>query len=162
MRRTTLSAIGLALAVSTATVAEAQSTSPIAPQTQTAVTPVAPPTTVVTPVAPGTFVVTPIPGVVAATRIRIQNFRDYDLNADGVYNPMEFAQALYFLATSDPVAGNPVLPADDRFLHRGAPQRMAPVDAVSLLNTTADELTQVDTNGDWRVSPAELAAAGLG
>lgn len=162
MRRTAFSAIAMTLAASTATVVQAQTGNPIAPQTQTVVTPVAPPATAVTQVAPGTFVVTPIPGVVAATRIRVQNFRDYDLNADGVYNPMEFAQALYFLATSDPVAGNPALPADDRFRHRGSPQRMDPVNAVALLNATADELAQVDTNEDWRVSPAELAAAGLG
>ena len=109
----------------------------------------------------GTFVVTPVPGVAAATRVKVQSFADYDRNRDGAYNPMEFAQALYFLATSDPVAGNPQLPAMDRTMHRGAPQKMHPVAATALLNATADELAVVDRNRDWRVSPAELAAAAL-
>lgn len=161
MKRFALSAMGLGLSVSLAPVANAQTSGPLAPATETVVRPVAPPGTAVTRMAPGVFVVTPVPGVTAATTIKIQNFSDYDLDKDGVYNPMEFAQALYFMATTDPVAGNPRLPADDRFMHRGAPQKMDPVAAVALLNATADELAAADANGDWRVSPAELAAATL-
>jgi hypothetical protein len=141
--------------------AQAQTSGAMTPQTQTVVTPVAPPGTAVTQVGPNAFVVTPVPGIAAATTVKVQNFSDYDQNRDGLYNPMEFAQALYFLATSDPVAGNPKLPADDRFLHRGAPQKMRPENAVALLNATADELAKVDANRDWRISPQELAAATL-
>ena len=150
-----------ALALALPSVAPAQSSGAMSPQTQTMVNPVAPPATAVTQVGPGTFVVTPVPGVAAATMVKVQNFSDYDQNKDGMYNPMEFAQALYFLATSDPVAGNPKLPAIDRFLHRGAPQKMRPENAVALLNATADELAKVDVNRDWRVSPQELTAAAL-
>ena len=152
----------IALATSmTAAGAQAQVSGALASRTQTMVNPVAPPATVVTPVAPGAFVVTPVPGIAAATQVKVQNFADYDRNKDGAYNPMEFAQALYFLATSDPVAGNPRLPADDRFMHRGAPQKMMPSNAIALLNATADELARVDLNRDWRVSQAELIAAAL-
>jgi hypothetical protein len=74
---------------------------------------------------------------------------------------MEFAQAAYFLATTDPVAGNPKLPAWDGYMHKGAPQRMSPTNAVTLLNATADEFSAIDANNDWRVSPSELAAAAM-
>ena len=148
-------------AVLAATPAVAQQSNPITTTTTTVVTPVAPPATAVTKVAPGAFVVTPLPGIATATQVKVQKFSDYDLDHDGAYNPMEFAQALYFLATSDPVAGNPTLPADDRFMQRGAPQKMKPANAVALLNATADELAKVDTNRDWRVTQAELAAAAL-
>ncbi len=130
-------------------------------QTRVNVTPVAPPATMVTRVGPGEFMVTPVPGVAMATKVRIQNFSDYDMNRDGAYSPMEFAQALYFLATSDPVAGNPKLPALDRFIHRGAPERMAPQNAVALLNATSEEFSLVDMNNDWRVTPEELAAVAM-
>lgn len=126
-----------------------------------AVTPVAPPATVITRTGPDELLVTPVPGVAVATKVRVQNFSDYDINRDGAYSPMEFAQALYFLATTDPVAGNPRLPALDRFVHRGAPQRMAPQNAVALLNVTADEFGIVDINNDWRVTPEELAAVAM-
>lgn len=160
MKRRALAAfVGVSLAAAGA--ASAQTSGAIAPQTRTTVTPVAPPGVAVANVAPGTFVVTPVPGIAAATQVKVQNFSDYDLNKDGVYNPMEFAQAIYFLATTDPVAGNPALPSDDRFLHRGAWQKMQPERAVALLNATADELAAVDRDRDWRVSPAELAAAAL-
>ena len=159
MRHVSLSAFALALTLPAAV--QAQTSGALAPQTETVVVPVAPPATAVTQVGPNMFVVTPIPGIVAETTVKVQRFSDYDLNGDGVYNPMEFAQALYFLATSDPVAGNPKLPADDRFLQRGAPQKMRPENAVALLNATADELARVDANHDWRVSPQELAAAAL-
>lgn len=131
------------------------------PETQTVITPVAPPAAVVTRIAPDAFVVTPVPGVAAATRIKVQNFNDYDLDKNGVYSPMEFAQALYFLATSDPVAGNPRLPKWDRFTHKGATSTMAPSVAVSLLNATADEFSAVDLDNNWRVSPEELVAVSL-
>lgn len=118
----------------------------------------APPATVVTQVGPNAFVVTPVPGLTTATRIKIQKFSDYDLNKDGAYSPMEFGQALYFVATSDPVAGNPKLPADEKFVHPGAPQKMTPQNAAALLNATAGEFAMADTNRDGRVSPEEMAA----
>lgn len=161
MLRTAFTTLGLGLSLALASAAPAQTSGALAPQTHTVVTPAAPPGAAVSKVAPGVFMVTPVPGIAAATKIKIQNFSDYDLNKDGVYNPMEFAQALYFMATADPVAGNPALPTADRFYHRGAPQKMNPVAAVALLNATADELAAVDANRDWRVSPSELAAATL-
>lgn len=133
----------------------------LAPETRTVVTPVAPPTTSVAQVAPNAFVVTPVPGVAMATKVKVQRFSDYDLDRNGYYSPMEFAQAAYFLATTDPVAGNPKLPAWDAFKHRGAAQRMMPTNAVSLLNATADEFTAVDINNDWRVSADELLAVAM-
>lgn len=136
-------------------------TGQLAPQTRTVVTPVAPPATAVAQVAPGTFVVTPVPGIAAATRVRIQKFGDYDLDKDGSYGRMEFAQALYFLATSDPVAGNPRLPAGDIYTQKGAPQKIDPRRAAALLNATSDEFTVVDRNKDDRVDQAELTAVAL-
>lgn len=144
------------LTLALAAPAAGQATSPLQPQTGTAVTPVAPPGAVAHWVGPGTWVVTPVPGIAAATQVRVQNFGDYDRNRDGAYNPMEFAQAIYFLATTDPVAGNPKLPARDMYLHRGAPERMKPSNAVALLNATADEFAAVDVNNDWRVTSDEL------
>lgn len=156
MIKTALSAAALCLAGP----AVAQS-GPLQPDTQTVTTPVVPPGTAVAKVAPGTFVVTPVPGIAASTRVKVQKFSDYDLNGNGMYNPMEFAQALYFMATTDPVAGNPKLPAMDMTVHRGAPQKMNPFAATALLNATADEFAKVDLDRNWRVSPAELAAAAL-
>jgi hypothetical protein len=161
MKPVALIAIAGALSLAAASNASAQTSGAMAPATNTVVTPVAPPGVAVARVGPGMFVVTPVPGIAAATTIKVQNFSDYDLNKDGVYNPMEFAQALYFLATSDPVAGNPKLPAADRFYQKGAWQKMRPENAVALLNATADELAAVDLNHDWRVSPAELTASAL-
>ena len=151
--RLMIAAAGLALA--------APAAAQIAPETETVVTPVAPPATMVTQVAPGTFVVTPVPGVAMATKVKVQNFSDYDLDHNGMYSPMEFAQAMYFLATTDPVAGNPRLPAWDRYTQRGALERMRPDHAVELLNATADEFAAVDMDNDWRVSPAELTAVAM-
>lgn len=147
-------ALGLA-----ATALSAQ-TAPLAPETRV-VTSSTSPGVAVAPVGPNRFVVTPVPGVTTATTVRIQNFGDYDLNKDGAYAPMEFAQALYFLATTDPVAGNPKLPTMDRFMHRGAPQKMKPSDAIALLNATAHEFTRADMNKDWRVTQDELARVAL-
>lgn len=161
MKKLAISAFALSLSLAFAPAAMAQASGALAPTTKTVVTPVAPPATAVTRMAPGVFKVTPVPGVSAATTVKIQNFSDYDRDKDGVYNPMEFAQALYFMATADPVAGNPKLPAADRFYHRGAPQKMSPVAAVALLNATADEMAAADMNRDWRVSPSELVAATL-
>ncbi|TMJ14196.1 MAG: hypothetical protein E6G94_10105 [Alphaproteobacteria bacterium] len=150
------------LAIAFAAPAAAQQpTGALQPQGATVVAPLVPPATAVTQVAPGIWQVTPVPGIAMATHVRVQNFADYDLNHDGVYNPMEFAQAMYFLATSDPVAGNPRLPAMDRFVQRGAPTRMRPENAVALLNATADEFAAVDMNHDGRVSPAEVAGAAM-
>lgn len=148
-----LAAAGLALAVPAA--------AQIAPENRTQVTPVAPPATIVTQVDPNTLVVTPVPGIAMATQVKVQNFSDYDVNRDGVYTPMEFAQAMYFLATTDPIAGNPTLPAWDRYVHRGTMSRMQPNHAVMLLNATADEFAAVDLNNNWRVEPAELAAVAM-
>ena len=147
--------MGAGAAALLATAAAAQPPS-LQPQSGAIVAPVVPPATMVTQVGPETFVVTPVPGVAAATRVKLQSFGDYDANRDGAYSPMEFAQAIYFLATTDPVAGNPKLPAWDRYTHRGAAQRMTPHDAITLLNATADEFAFTDTNNDWRVSPQEL------
>lgn len=159
MMKLKLMAAGIGLALGSAAVA--QTGGSLAPETRTVVMPVAPSGVVVTPIAPDAFIVTPVPGVSAATKVRVQNFADYDLNRDGVYSPMEFAQALYFLATSDPVAGNPRLPMWDRFAHKGAPTTMAPGVAVGLLNATADEFGAADLNNDWRVSREELVAISM-
>lgn len=150
MMRQMIAAAGLALAGPAA--------AQMSTETRTVVTPVAPPTTAVTQVAPDAFVVTPVPGVATATKVKVQNFSDYDADRNGVYSPMEFGQAMYFLATSDPVAGNPRLPSWDRYVHRGTMSKMTPQDAVLLLNATADEFAAVDMNNNWRVEPAELAA----
>lgn len=136
-------------------------TGAMTPATATVVTPVAPPTTAVAQVAPDTFVVTPVPGLAMATKVKIQKFSDYDLNNDGTYSPMEFAQALYFLATNDPVAGSPTLPAWDRYVDKGSAGRLPPQVAVNLLNATADEFATVDLNNDWRITPAELTAVAM-
>lgn len=133
----------------------------IAPETRAVVTPMAPPATVVTQTGPNTFRVTAIPGVSVAVPVRIQRFSDYDLNSDGYYSASEFGQALYFLASGDPVLGNPALPRTDRTMHKGAPQPLDPRIAVALLNVTSDEFAVVDTNNDIRISPTELAAASL-
>jgi len=130
-------------------------------ESRTVITPVAQPGMSVTQVAPDAYVVTPVPGVAVATKIKVQRFGDYDLDRDRVYSPMEFAQAAYFLATTAPAAGNPKLPARDGYMHKGAPHRMKPSNAVTLLNATADEFTAIDMNNDWRVSPEELAAAAM-
>ena len=125
-------------------------------QTATTLTPVAPPATMVAQVAPGTWVVAPVPGLATTTQVRFQRFSDYDRDHDGALGPMEFAQAAYFLATGDPVAGNPKLPTWDKYTQYGAPQRMRPEVAVALLNSTSDEFTAIDANHDWRITPAEL------
>lgn len=151
----------LALAFASPALAQ-QGTTPLQPDTTTMVTPVLPPTTAVIEVAPGVWEVTPVPGVSLTTQVRVQNFGDYDLNRDGAYNPMEFAQAIYFLATTDPVAGNRKLPAQDMYIHRGAPARMAPHNAVALLNATADEFGAIDSNNDRRITPDEIAGAARG
>lgn len=153
MTRMLIAAAGLALA--------APATAQMNPETRTVVTPVAPPATAVAQVAPDAFVVTPVPGVAMATKVKVQKFSDYDIDGNGAYSPMEFGQAMYFLATSDPIAGNPRLPAWDRYVHKGTPTRMSPQDAVTLLNVTADEFAAVDLNNNWRVEPAELAAVAL-
>lgn len=148
----------LALALASPAWAQ-QGPAPLQPSTTTVVTPLAPPAVAVTEVIPGVWQVTPVPGTALTTQVRVQNFSDYDLNRDGAYNPMEFAQAIYFLATTDPVAGNRKLPARDMYIHRGAPARMTPQDAVALLNATADDFSAVDSNRDRRITPDEIAGA---
>lgn len=129
------------------------------PTTVTTVTPVAPPATVVTPVAPHTVAVTQVPGVAAVSRVKIQTFGDYDTDDNGFYGPMEFAQAMAFLAAAKPADAS--LPAKDKFKHKGAVGKLAPRQATALLNATADEFAMVDMNNDWRVSPPELTAAAM-
>lgn len=116
---------------------------------------------VVTPVAPHAFEVTAVPGVAVATTVRIQNFADYDRDANGVYSPTEFAHALYFLASGIAAPGNPALPRADWTMHRGAPLPMDPQTAVALLNVTSDEFGRADLDDDMRVSPAELRTVAL-
>lgn len=142
-------------------IAAAPALAQISAETKTVVTPVAGPATIVTEVAPGAFAVTPVPGVAAATKVKVQQFSDYDLDGSGAYTPMEFAQAIYFLATSDPIAGSPKLPLWDRYVHRGAIEEMPPHHAVTLLNATADEFAVADIDNDWRVGPAELKAVAM-
>ena len=136
--------------------AAAAATPPLAPQTSTVVNPVVPPATVVKQVAPDAFTVTNIPGMAVATRVEIQRFSDYDLNKDGSYGPMEFAQAAYFLATGDPVPGTTAIPRPGEYLPHLAAAHMNPKFAAALLNATSDEFTAIDSNHDWRVTPAEL------
>lgn len=155
MKHVLLGVAALSLGIGSAV--DAQTTEPLVPETETVTVPVAPPAVVATPVAPDAFVVTPVPGVVASTKVKVQKFGDYDIDDNGVYHPMEFAQAMYFLATSDPVAGNPKLPTWDRYVHKGAPAKLSPKDAVTLLNASADEFAIVDMNNDWRVTPQELS-----
>jgi hypothetical protein len=150
----------VAIAFGTAGVAQAQ-TGAQTSESGVIVQQVAPPATAIVKVAPGTFVVTPVPGIATATQVRVQNFGDYDKNGDGAYSPMEFAQAMYFLATSDPLPGNPRLPASDRYLHAGAVNPIAPDAAVALLNATADEFAAIDRNYDAKITPAEMRASAM-
>lgn len=130
---------------------------PLAPQTATTVRQVAPPATAITQVAPHVFQVTAIPGVAATQTVRIQRFSDYDLNHDGAYDPMEFAQAMYFLATGDPVAGASGVPRPAAYKPHIAAKQMDPAFAAALINTASDEFTAADADHDWRLTPAELA-----
>lgn len=129
------------------------------PVTVTTVSPVAPPATVVTPVSPGTVAVTRIPGVAAVASTKIQRFSDYDINDDGSYSPMEFAQAMAFLAGGKPATGAAQLPRTDKYLHKGTLAKMPPARATAWLNATSEEFVHVDTNEDRRVSKPELVAA---
>jgi len=135
----------------------AMQTPPLAPQTSTVIQPVAPPATVVTQVAPHVLQVTAVPGVAAKQTIRIQRFSDYDINRDGAYNPMEFAQAMYFLATGDPVPGTTGIPRPAEYQPHIAAKQMDPKFAVALINTASDEFTAADADHDWRLTPEELA-----
>lgn len=144
---TTLALAGLA----------AMQSPPLAPQTRTVVQPVVPPTTMVTQLYPQVLKVTAIPGIAAAQTIRIQRFSDYDLNRDGAYNPMEFAQAMYFLATGDPVPGTAGIPRPAEYQPHIAAKQMDPKFAVALINTASDEFTAADANHDWRLTPDELS-----
>ena len=129
---------------------------PLAPQTRTVVQPVVPPATAVVQVAPDAFTVTDIPGVAVAKRVEIQRFSDYDLDRDGGYGRMEFAQAMYFLATGDPVPGTSAVPRPSAYVPHLAYARMDPKAAAALLNATSDEFTAIDRDHDWRITPAEL------
>lgn len=131
------------------------------PVAVTTVEPVVAPATVVTPVAPGAVAVTRTPGVAAVSTTKIQTFSDYDINDDGAYSPMEFAQAMAFLAGGKPATGAARLPMTDKFVHKGTLAKMPPARATAWLNATSEEFAQVDADNDWRVSRQELAAAAL-
>lgn len=160
MIRSTLFALAL---VSAPAVAQTPGTQPAEtpPVTVTTVNPVAPPATVVTPVAPGTVAVTQVPGVATVTNAKIQTFSDYDINDDGSYSPMEFAQAMAFLAAAKPATGAAKLPATDKFVHKGTLAKMPPARATAWLNATSEEFAQVDANNDWRITQQELVAAAM-
>lgn len=129
------------------------------PSGGTMVTPVAPPGVAVTPVAPGVAAVTPVPGVAVATGVKIQDFAAFDLDKNGSYGRMEFAQALQFLKGAP--AGGQALPARDRTVHAGAAKRLPPSQAVSLLNETSAAFAAVDMDHNGLISPIELGAAAL-
>lgn len=152
MIRRLMGAPGVAALFATAAAAQPPS---LQPQSGAIVAPVVPPGTLVAQMGSETFVGTPVPGVAATSRVKVQRFGDNDANGDGAPQ-MEFAEAVCFLATTDPVAGNPKLPGWGRYTHRGAAQRMTPSDAITLLNATGDEFAFTDTDNDWRVSPQEL------
>lgn len=157
-RRVVASLLGaLGLALPSAVLAQAQ---PLSPQSGAVVQQQIPPSTVVKQVAPDAFVVTNLPGLATVKQVRLQNFSDYDFDHDGSYGPMEFAQALYFLATGDPVAGTKSVPAPRQYSGHLPSRRMDPKLQAALLNATSDEFTALDTNHDWRITPAELAAHG--
>jgi hypothetical protein len=131
------------------------------PVTVTTVDPVVPPSSVVTPVAPNTVAVTRVPGIAAVSTTKIQSFADYDIDDNGSYSPMEFAQAMAFLAGGKPATGAAALPATDKHVHKGTLAKMPPARATAWLNATSEEFAQVDANNDWRVSQQELAAAAM-
>lgn len=131
------------------------------PATVTTAVPVAPPVTVVTPTGPNSATVTHVPGVVATSTMKIQTFSDYDVDNNGNYSPMEFAQAMSFLANANPAAGGTMLPPKDQNQHKGLIGKMRPQHATALLNATADEFSMVDRNRDFRITPDELASAAM-
>ena len=159
MLRTFCALAAIAAAAPAAAQSSAPRTAETPPTTVTTVTPVAPPATVVTPVAPDAAVVTRVPGIAAVSSTKIQTFGDYDIDDNGFYGPMEFAQAMAFLAAAKPADAS--LPAKDKFKHKGAIGKLAPRQATAMLNATADEFAMVDMNNDWRVSPPELTAAAM-
>lgn len=160
MIRSTLLALALLSAPAAAQTAGTQPAE-TPPATVTRVDPVVPPATVITPVAPGAVAVTPVPGVAAITTAKIQSFSDYDINDDGTYSPMEFAQAMAYLAGGKPATGAAGLPPTDKFVHKGTLAKMPPARATAWLNATSEEFAQVDLNNDWRISPQELTAAAM-
>jgi len=129
--------------------------------TTTVTTPVAPPATVVDKVAPGVFAVTHVPGIAVSSELKVQNFADYDLDGDGAYSPMEFAQAVHFMASGQATTGATSLPARDRYVHKGAVAKLPPGEAIEMLNVTADEFATVDLDNDWRVTAQELALVAM-
>lgn len=160
MKRIYLLALTL---VSSPAIAQIAGTTPAEtpPVTVTTVDPVAPPATVVTPVGPNAVAVTKVPGVAAVSTAKIQTFGDYDIDDDGSYSPMEFAQAMAYLAGGKPATGAAALPASDKYVHKGTLAKMPPARATAWLNATSEEFAQVDVNNDWRVSKQELVAAAM-
>ena len=130
---------------------------PLAPETRSVVQPVAPPGLAVVQMTPNSFTVTNLPGVAVSKQVSIQRFPDYDLNRDGAYGRMEFAQAMYFLATGDPVPGTAAVPRPSQYVPHQPYATMDPELAAALINATSDEFTAIDQNQDWRITPAELA-----
>ena len=150
-----------AIGMATAPAAMAQTADTTTATTTTVTTPVAPPATLVDKVAPGVFTVTHVPGIAVSSQLKVQNFGDYDLNNDGAYSPMEFAQAVHFMASGVTTTGTTTLPAKDRYVHKGAVKKLPPMEAVEMLNVTADEFATVDLNNDWRVTADELALVAM-
>ena len=156
-----LSALATAGSAAAQTSTAAAPTGETPPVTVTTVDPVMPPATVVTPIAPGTVAVTQVPGVAATSTMKIQSFADYDIDDNGAYSPMEFAQAMAFLSAANPAAGGMSLPAKDKFSHKGMIGKMSPKQATAILNATSDEFAAIDMNKDWRITPEELTAAAM-
>lgn len=130
---------------------------PLAPETRAVVQPVAPPALAIVQATPNSFAVTNLPGVAVSKQVSIQRLQDYDLNRDGTFGRMEFAQAMYFLATGDPVPGTAAIPRPPQYVPHQAYATMDPELAAALINATSDEFTAIDENQDWRITPAELA-----
>jgi hypothetical protein len=152
-------ACALAGAAALAPMSTAAAQPPLAPERTTITTPVAPPAAAVSQIGPHTFVVTAVPGLTSTQTIQFQRFADYDLNRDGAYGPMEFAQAMYFLATGDPVPQMKGVPSPRSYRPHIANTNMDPKFALALINTASDEFTAIDANHDWRITPDELGRA---
>ncbi len=133
---------------------------PLMPEQARTVTPLAPPAAAVSRIGKNSFVVTAVPGVASTQTIHFQRFSDYDINRDGAYGPMEFAQAMYFLATGDPVPQMEGVPSPRTYRPHIANTNMDPKFALALINTASDEFTAIDADHDWRITPDELGRFG--
>lgn len=104
--------------------------------------------------------VTPVPTVWEGTRVRIRDFQHFDLDKNGVYGPVEFARAMYRLATTEPLDGFEKLPKwhHDQLV---SGNELRPLDELVLLNKNSDEFLRVDRDNNWRIDESELQSAGL-